>query len=263
MIKNGERRAIPFTKLIPNFLTLLGLMIGISSIRFALDSRWEFAVYCIIIAGIIDGLDGRIARLLNASSRFGAELDSLCDFVNFGLSPALIIYLWSFQQFEYKLLSWSSLLLFVICMAIRLARFNTNIDYNDTKEIKKSYNTGVPAPCGAVLALTPLILDFELSSLFGMTLRSHTILIDIYMAIMAMLLASRLPTFSFKNLRIKPEYLSLSMILFGMITINLILYPWYFLPFLSFLYLLSIPVCFRINKRDKLLKSYDNRSLEK
>jgi CDP-diacylglycerol--serine O-phosphatidyltransferase len=113
---------VPITKLIPNILTLIGLVIGVSSVRFALDSKWEMAVYCVLIATIIDGLDGKIARMLNATSHFGAELDSLCDFVNFGLCPALLIYLWSFQQYEYKVISWASIMFFIVCMGIKARR---------------------------------------------------------------------------------------------------------------------------------------------
>ena len=132
-------KTVPFTKLLPNVVTLVGLVVGLSSIRFALESAWEKSVYCILIATIVDGLDGRVARMLNATSHFGAELDSLCDFINFGLCPALLLYLWSFQQYEYKIISWASIMLFVVCMAIRLARFNTAIVEADKD--KKQKNT--------------------------------------------------------------------------------------------------------------------------
>ncbi|WPY00692.1 Phosphatidylcholine/phosphatidylserine synthase [Candidatus Trichorickettsia mobilis] len=244
-------KPILFTKLIPNVITLLGLIVGVSSIRFALDSRWEIAVYCILIAGVLDGIDGRVARLLNATSPFGAELDSLCDFANFGVAPAIMIYLWSFQQYEFKLLSWFAMLLFVVCMAIRLARFNTMIFLAHDKQDKKSkyFSVGVPAPSGALLALIPMILDFEISTVLQINIRSHTILIDIYIAIVAVLLASRIPTFLLKNVHIKPEYLSLSMILSAIIIINIIIYPWYTLPIVAVSYLLSIPIAAIIARR--------------
>lgn len=234
---------IPIAKLIPNIVTLLGLIVGVSSIRFALDSRWETAVYCIFIAAIIDGLDGKIARMLQATSPFGAELDSLCDFVNFGLCPALLIYLWSFQQYEFKVVSWAAIMLFVVCMAIRLARFNTTITNKSENRISKYFLTGVPAPSGALLALVPMILDFELTSGVKFHMRGHTLLIDLYIVFIAFLLASRLPTISFKNFRITPEYLSLSMIISALIIIVIVLYPWYALPFIAIIYLISIPIC--------------------
>jgi len=243
------RPPLTFTKLIPNLITLLGLVVGISSIRFALDSRWEPAIYCILIAGILDGLDGRVARLLNATSPFGAELDSLCDFTNFGVSPAIIIYLWSYQQYEYKLISWSAILLFMVCMAIRLARFNTSMIQGKQDKLSKYFSIGVPAPSGALLSLIPIMLDFEITSHLGINIRSHTILIDIYIALIALLLASRLPTFLFKNVPIKPEYISLILILSAIIIINIIIHPWYTLPFLGLVYILSIPFCITIAKR--------------
>lgn len=237
-------KPIPFVKLIPNLITLLGLVTGISSLKFALDGKWEKAVYCIIIAAIIDGVDGRVARMLNATSPFGAELDSLCDFANFGIAPAYLIYLWSFQQYEYKFFSWAVMLLYIVCMALRLARFNISIFQPKQDKKLEHFFTGVPAPCGALLALVPVILDFEISTLLNVNVRIHTILINIYLAIIAFLLASRLPTISTKNLHIKPEYLSLSMILFAIIIINLIIYPWYLLPMIALIYIFSIPFCY-------------------
>lgn len=241
---------VPIARLIPNILTLLGLVIGVSSIRFALDSRWEMAVYCILIATIIDGLDGKVARILNATSHFGAELDSLCDFINFGFCPALLTYLWSFQQYEYKVISWAAIMLFIVCMGIRLARFNTlALNQTETKQ-SKMFFMGVPAPSGALLALTPMMLDFEATGyLENFSIRNHTLMIDLYIIVIAFLLASKLPTISIKNIRIKPEYLSLFMILFAMIIIITIIYPWYVLPIAAVIYLLSIPACIYISQK--------------
>jgi CDP-diacylglycerol---serine O-phosphatidyltransferase len=238
-------KPVPFMKLLPNVVTLVGLIIGVSSIRFALDAAWEKAVYCILIATIIDGLDGRVARMLNATSHFGAELDSLCDFINFGLCPALLLYLWSFQQYEYKVISWASIMLYIVCMAIRLARFNTAIVEIDEKH-KTDYRffTGVPAPAGAILALIPMILDFEVTAFVTeFSIRNYTLCINLYIIIIGLLLASRLPSFSLKGLHIKPEYLSLSMIISAMIIILAVIYPWYALPVAAIFYLLSIPLC--------------------
>lgn len=247
-------RTVPFTRLIPNIVTLLGLVIGVSSIRFALDGRWEFAVCCIFVATIVDGIDGRLARALNATSIFGAELDSLCDFVNFGLSPAILIYLWSFQQYEFKLLSWGAIMLFILCMAIRLARFNTEFNTKDNKQNKNDiFFTGVPAPCGALLALIPIILDFEITTNMPFNVRNHTLLINTYIVIIALLLPSKLPTFSTKKLYIKSKYLYLSMIILAFSIVIFIIYPWHALPILAIIYLLSIPVCIYI-KNTNLLK---------
>lgn len=253
---NKLNQPIPFVRLIPNFLTIVGLIIGVSSIRFALDSRWEVAVYCIIISALIDGIDGRVARMLNATSPLGAELDSLCDFANFGLSPAYLIYMWSFQQYEYKVLSSFVMLLFISCMALRLARFNISIVREKIDKRSQNFFVGVPAPCGALLALTPIILDFDISTKFNLDIRSHTILIDCYIAMIALLLASRLPTLSIKNFHIKPEYLYIYMIFFAMLTINIMVYPWYALPIISFCYFCSIPIVFFIKRIDQFSKFY-------
>ena len=244
--KNGIK-PVPITKLLPNLITLSGLIIGSSSIRFALDSRWEIAIYCILTATLIDGLDGGVARMLNATSHFGAELDSLCDFMNFGLCPAMLIYLWSFGQYEYKVISWSAIMLFLVCMAIRLARFNTTIIIPTENKPDDRFLLGVPAPSGAILALIPMILDFEFLPLFGdFSLRNHTLVINVYIIIIALLLPSRLPTISLKKIHIKPEYLSLSMIVSAIIIITLMVYPWYLLPIAAIIYILSIPICMYI-----------------
>lgn len=249
MKSNSTKRLIktvPFSKLIPNLVTITGLIIGVSSIRFAIDSAWEIAVYCILIATILDFIDGRVARMFNATSNFGAELDSLCDFVNFGICPAITLYLWSFQQYEYKVTSWFSIMIFIVCMAIRLARFNTTSA--DKSKQDKRFFLGVPAPVGAVLALMPIILDFEFTLLIqNFSIRNYTPAINMYITIIALLLASRFPTISFKHFHIKPEYLSISMVGFAAISIMMIIYPWYTVPVMSVIYLLSMPACMFVN----------------
>ena len=240
-------KPLPFIKLLPNLVTLVGLAIGMSSIRFAMDGRWEAAVTCILVATFMDALDGRIARMLNATSMFGAELDSLCDFANFGIAPAFMIYLWSFQKIEYKLFAWAAVLLFIVCMAIRLARFNTTTPDDDPRV--KDYFIGVPAPVGAVLLLMPIMVDFDLSTTLGFNIRSHTLWITFYQIVIALLLPSRLPTFSLKNLHIKPEYIWASLLASGVFIISLTLYTWYVLPFLGILYLCVIPVSVKLAKK--------------
>jgi len=246
-------KPVPFIKLLPNLVTLSGLIIGVSSIRFALESQWETAVYCILIATIIDGVDGRVARMFNATSHFGAELDSLCDFINFGLCPAVLTYLWSFQQYEYKVISWASIMLFVVCMAIRLARFNTTLVETEKKLYDDKFLTGIPAPAGALLALIPMILDFDITALINnFSIRNHTLGINLYIVIIALLLPSRLPTLSMKKFQITPEYLSLSMIISAVIIITTIIYPWYALPTAAIIYILSIPVCYLNSKKNPI-----------
>lgn len=245
---------VPFFRLFPNMLTLGGLIIGVSSLRFALDDLWKEAIYCIITAIIIDGIDGRVARILNATSHFGAELDSLCDFVNFGLCPALITYMWSFQHYEFKLLSWCANSLYIVCMAIRLARFNTGITEDGTSQNKEEgkFFVGIPAPAGALLVLLPIILDLGVSSLFNdFEFRNYTFIIDVYIIIIGLLLASRIPTISLKKIFIPPEYLAITMIFVGIITITTFSYPWYVLPVTGVAYLLSIPYCMYLQHKHK------------
>lgn len=238
--KNEGIKSVPIAKLIPNFITLIGLVVGISSLRFALDSKWEMSVYCILAATIIDGIDGRVARMLDASTPFGAELDSLCDMINFGLCPALLIYLWSFQQYEFRVISWAANSLYVVCMAIRLARFN--VTTNDENNIlAKHFFTGVNAPCGALLALLPIIMDFGVSKLLNFSFRDNTLLINCYIILIALLLPSKLSTISSKNFHIKPKFLYLSMISAAIIIVFTFIYTWYALTILGILYLLSIP----------------------
>ena len=162
MIKINHKHfhnTLSILKLLPNFLTLLALTIGLNSFKMALEGNWERAVICIVVAAIIDGIDGKLARLLNATSSFGAELDSLCDFVNFGVCPVVVLYLWLYTIIAPAFL-WSATVTYTICMSIRLARFNTSV-LNPSK-ISKMFFIGVPAPCGAMLVLLPLILSFEI-----------------------------------------------------------------------------------------------------
>lgn len=238
-------KPVPFIKLLPNIVTLIGLVIGVSSIRFALEGSWQTAVYCIIVAIVMDALDGRVARMFNATSHFGAELDSLCDFVNFGLCPALILYLWSFGQYDYKVISWTAMMVFVVCMALRLARFNTELVEPKEKKIDSNYFfTGIPAPIGGLLALIPMIIDFDMSLIANsFIVREYTLYINIYIIILALLLPSKIPTISLKKIHIKPEYLSLIMVFLAVIIILTVIYPWYVLPIAAIIYIISIPIC--------------------
>ncbi len=234
-------------------VTLIGLVIGVSSIRYALDNRWEMSIYCLLVATIIDGIDGRVARLFNASSHFGAELDSLCDLVNFGLCPAILLYVWCMQEYEFKLISWGCVMLYVVCMAIRLARFNTaSLTDDEQKSINQYFFVGVPAPVGALLALMPFMINFGYANIFEIDIREYNIIIDIYIVIIALLLPSRFPTVSLKKLKIPQEYLAFSLIIFAIIIILTVIYTWYVLPIAAIMYLCSIPVCVKIKRNHKL-----------
>jgi CDP-diacylglycerol---serine O-phosphatidyltransferase len=188
-----KRRQIPVRLLVPNFFTLLSLCAGLTAIRMAIEGRFDWAVAFVVAAGLLDAVDGRAARWLQAQSRFGAELDSLADFVNFGVAPGLIIYWWSFGPI--KGLGWITVLVFASAMGLRLARFNSMLDVEKPKW-KNSYFTGMPAPAGAITVLLPLYIEFS-----GLgSVRNAPVPIAIYMLALAGLLVSTIPTFSGKNL---------------------------------------------------------------
>ncbi|MEM7191654.1 MAG: CDP-diacylglycerol--serine O-phosphatidyltransferase, partial [Pseudomonadota bacterium] len=148
------RGKVPVRVLVPNIFTLLGLCAGLTAIRMGIEHRWDLAVAALVFAAFLDGIDGHVARLLKASTRFGAELDSLADFVNFGVAPAIILFVWSLE--DLKSLGWIAVLVFAVCSALRLARFNVSLDQTDMPAWKKSYFVGVPAPAGALIVLLPI-----------------------------------------------------------------------------------------------------------
>ena len=148
------RGQVPVRVLIPNIFTLVGLCAGLTAIRMGIEHRWDLAVAALVFAAVLDGIDGRVARLLKASSRFGAELDSLADFVNFGVAPAIIMFNWALDDLQS--LGWIAVLVFAVCSALRLARFNVSLDATDTPAWKSNYFVGVPAPAGAIILLLPI-----------------------------------------------------------------------------------------------------------
>ena len=186
-------RGIPVRVLIPNLITLLVLAAGLTAIRFAVEGRLEHSVLAIAVAGLLDGLDGRIARMLKGASHFGAELDSLADFISFGCAPALVLYFWSLN--ELSTFGWMAALALAFAAALRLARFNVSIEDTTRPEWTKRFFTGVPAPAGAMLALLPIYLF--LSGVPRFT--GHAVLVAIYTIIVAALMVSRLPTLSGKG----------------------------------------------------------------
>lgn len=247
-LRRGYLKPLTISKLVPNLFTLSGLAIGLTSFKLALESRWELAVSCIIIAAFIDGIDGRIARILNATSRFGAELDSLCDFVNFGVSPAILIYLWSLRDFN-KSMSWLVVLLFVVCIAIRLARFNTDLIGNSKMKLSKHFFRGIPSPIAALLAVMPIILDFEITEQLSTQMVDYKIAVIVYLAVIGVLSASRFPTFSVKYLKINPEYIWVCLWSFALLIVALLLYPWYLFPMLGLVYIATIPLSIYMSRQ--------------
>lgn len=229
---------IPFRKLIPNILTMMALCSGVTSIRYAIHDNWSKAVLCIFLAALFDGLDGRVARFLKASSKFGAELDSLSDFVSFGVAPAILIYQWSLVGLPK--FGWLFCLVFAMGMAMRLARFNTMLEEDDQPEYWSHYFVGVPAPAAAALAIMPVLVCFDFPE-FAVVLRSK-MFCSILLSVVAFLMVSRIPTISVKKSKVKP-YLLLPLMLVVVIFINFMLtQPWLTLGLMTCLYAFSIPV---------------------
>jgi CDP-diacylglycerol---serine O-phosphatidyltransferase len=229
-------RGFSINRLIPNVLTLAALCSGLTAIRFGLKGEFRLAVIAIIVAAIFDALDGRVARRLGVASQFGAELDSLSDFLCFGVAPALVLYLASLK--DGGALGWVATLMFPICSALRLARFNTGL-LADTPPPAwtGSYFTGVPAPAGALLALIPLLVSFEAEVAWP----RHPLVVGATLVIVGGLMVSRLPTFSFKKGRI-PRHLVLPTLLGAALVMGVIASsPWIGLSLLGLVYLFLIP----------------------
>lgn len=238
--KKLKKAPIAFSLLLPNLITLFGLCCGITSLKFALAAKWELAVIAIFFAAFFDVIDGSVARMLKASSVFGAQLDSLSDFMCFGISPAFIIYLWKFNQFGF--FGWLAIIAFILCIIIRLARFNTDSIKNNVKyEWQKMFFQGIPSTAAGMLVLLPIIfsLDNEWSFL---SLKYQKILFPLYMIFIALAAVSKIPTFSVKKLKISRKYASFIMIGVGISVILLINYPWKILPVILIIYLGMIPV---------------------
>jgi CDP-diacylglycerol---serine O-phosphatidyltransferase len=229
-------RGFSVNRLIPNVLTLAALCSGLTAIRFALQGEFRLAVIAVIVAAIFDALDGRVARRLGVTSRFGAELDSLSDFLCFGVAPALVLYLASLK--DGGALGWVATLMFPICSALRLARFNTGLLADTPPPVwTGSYFTGVPAPAGALLALIPLVVSFEAEAAWP----RHPLVVGATLVVVGGLMVSRLPTFSFKKGRV-PRHLVLPSLLGAALVMGVIASsPWIGLSLLGLVYLCLIP----------------------
>ena len=242
-----RNKKVPVRFLIPNFFTLLGLSAGLTSIRMAIEHRYDLAIGLIVLAAVLDGVDGRVARLLKGTSRFGAELDSLADFVNFGVAPAMMIFIWGLG--DLKSLGWIAVLVFAICSSLRLARFNAALD-EERPHWQTAYFVGVPAPAAAILVLLPLYLD-QLGLSF---VRSLWPLILVYTLLIATLMVSAIPTFSGKltGERVSRNYVLPVFVLATLMVILLVTYPFKTLTVLSVGYLVLIPYSyFRFERREK------------
>jgi CDP-diacylglycerol---serine O-phosphatidyltransferase len=238
LLRRGRFRAIPVRTLVPNVITLLALCAGLTAIRLAVEDRLEWALAAIVFAAMLDGIDGRVARMLKGTSRFGAELDSLADFVNFGVAPALILYLWGLH--ELKSAGWIAALVFAICAALRLARFNVMIEDPNRPAWAGNYFVGMPAPAGAITVLLPIYVQFLGVPHFDFVAP----VVFLYTLGIAFLMVSRLPVFSGKRhgKRIAPELVLPVFVLIVLFFALLISYPWEVLTIGTVIYLVTLPL---------------------
>jgi CDP-diacylglycerol--serine O-phosphatidyltransferase len=230
-------KAIPVRTLLPNMITLLALCAGLTAIRLSVENKLEWALAAIVFAALLDGIDGRVARLLKGTSRFGAELDSLADFVNFGVAPALILYFWGLD--ELRSAGWIAALVFAICAGLRLARFNVMIDDPNAPSWSGNFFTGIPAPAGALTVLLPIYLYF-----LGVSNGLVTVwLTFFYTLTIGLLMVSRLPVFSGKRVgkRVPPEMVLPLFVVFVLVFALLISYPWEVLTLGTLAYLACLP----------------------
>lgn len=240
-----KRGPVPVRVLIPSMFTLMALCAGLTAIRMAIEHRYDLAIAAIVLAAVLDGIDGRVARLLKATSRFGAELDSLADFVNFGVAPAIIIFTWALGDLRTP--GWIIVLIFAICAALRLARFNVTLEAADNPAWKGNYFVGVPAPAGALLLMLPLYVD----SLGLLDTAWFWPIILIYTLTISLLMVSQVPTFSGKLVghRIQREYVLPLFLLAAFFVALLLSYPYVVLTAGSVLYLSVIPISFMSYRR--------------
>lgn len=250
-VKNGKRRGrrgrrlkgLSVHGLIPNAITVSATCAGLTGVRYALEERWEFALGAILIAAVLDALDGRMARLLNAASEFGAQLDSLSDFVAFGVSPAMIMYFWALNSLGG--VGWVLALFFAVCAGLRLARFNSSID--SLPSYAHNFFQGVPAPAGAGLGLLPLIFVIA----FGEVVQPHPAITGAWLVGVGLLMVSELPTYSFKRFKVPRRFLLPAMAIVGLAAAGFAGQPWVTLFVILVAYIATFPLSYRSLQRLK------------
>jgi CDP-diacylglycerol--serine O-phosphatidyltransferase len=235
-LRRRRFRPIPVRMLVPNVITLLAICAGLTAIRMAIEGRIELALGAIVFAAILDGIDGRVARMIKGQSRFGAELDSLADFVNFGVAPALILYFW--QLHALNNVGWIAAMIFAISDGLRLARFNATMDDPNKPAFAANFFTGVPAPAGAICVLLPMYL-----TLIGLP-QLPVAITALYTLCVAFLMVSRLPVFSGKMVgaRVAPDMVVPVVVFVVLFIATLISYPWHVLSIGSMMYLACLPL---------------------
>ena len=237
-MSNGAeaRRGIPFRAMVPNAVTALVLCFGLTGVRFAIGGEWDKALGSIVLAGVLDGMDGRIARLLRAQSKFGAELDSLADNIAFGTAPALVLFLWSLSSAPR--FGWIAALALAVCCALRLARFNARIEATEQPHKSAGFNTGVPAPVGAGLAFVPIYLWL----VTGEDLFRAWALVMPWTLFIALLMISSVPTYTWGSIRIRPAARIFALAFVALLGAALVVEPWLTLLAISAMYLVTIPM---------------------
>ena len=244
LVSNKNSRVI-----LPNILTLVGVCIGLTSIKFAFDGKYELSVIAVIVAGVIDGLDGRIARLIKATSKVGKELDSLTDVISFGVAPAFIMYFWALS--EIGRLGWLISLIYVICVALRLARFN--VSSGGEPSWKDNFSEGIPSPAGGILVLMPLIYSFSEIQFFN---PNYKMVVPMLFIVISILLISKIPTYALKKI-VVPRSMTIFLLFVVVLYFGLLLiYTFNTIIISGALYLLMIPISaghyFIINKNNKI-----------
>ncbi len=238
-IRRRRLKGLPFNRMIPNILTMLALSAGMTAVRFGLQDQWKPAVIAIVVAAILDALDGRIARMLKGTSKFGAELDSLSDFICFGVAPSIMLYLWSMK--DAGSFGWVLVLLFSVCCALRLARFNTALEEPDRPIWAYNCFSGVPAPAGAGLVLLPMILSFQAGDAFF----REPAVVAAFLIVVSGLLISRIPTYAFKTFRVPYRWVLPTMLFVGLLAASIVGAPWATLTAVIFIYIVGIPFAVR------------------
>ncbi len=243
-VKHRRLPGLTVNRLIPNALTLLGLCAGMTAIRLALIERWDLAIAAVLVAMVADVLDGRIARLMGATSEFGAQLDSLADVINFGVTPALMVYLWALGGTGG--LGWALILVFAMCCAMRLARFNAALGTDEPAPPWASgFFTGVPAPCGAGMVLLPMVMSFEL----GEDILASPVLNGVMLVAVSALMVSKVPTFSAKRIRMRQSYVGLVLVGVGAFAAFLVSTPWVTLSLGGIAFMASSPISVSVHRR--------------
>ena len=234
--RRSRLRSISLTSMIPNMMTVISLCAGLTSVRFALSGDWALAVGAIVLAGILDGLDGRLARALNSASRFGAELDSLADFVSFGVAPVVLLYQWTLSDLGG--IGWIVVLGYSVCCALRLARYNTKGGKTNVAPWAGAFFEGAPAPGAAGLAILPVVLSLQ----FGDGFFQWAPMVAVYVLALSVLMVSRVPTMSFKMVRIERDYVLVVLLVVALAVAAITSYPWLTLTVISVAYMGTIPI---------------------